>query len=83
MSQSVEDRSRVWAIAILVVAILAGLWSAIGAFYPGTFVGAVAAVMALVVRQRAPEANRALPTVSLFVALLVIAEGMVFLVIDA
>ncbi len=83
MSASVEGRTGGLGIASLVLAVLAGLLSATGAFYPGTAVAVIAAAMAYVARQRSPEGTTGLPTAALIVALLAIAGGIALAVIDA
>jgi hypothetical protein len=79
-----KSRSGAFGIVSLVLAILAGLWSAIGAWIPGGFVGIVAAVLGFIARGRAEASGtaRTVATLGLILGVLVLVASVVLVIAD-
>jgi hypothetical protein len=80
----VGDKSGALGIASLVLAIIAGAWSAIGATYPGALVGLVAAALGFIARSKAGATGtpRIVATLGLSLGLLVAVASIVLTAVD-
>ena len=84
MQESQEKSLGALGIASLILAILAGVLTAVGAWIPGGFAGLVAAVLAFKARDRAGDDGtaRTIATLGLILGALVVLASIVLVITD-
>ena len=80
-----SDNSRALALSSVVLAVLGGAWSFIGAWIPGGFVGLIAAILGFLGQKkaRASGTNASLATAGLLLGALVLVASLVLAITDS